>query len=194
MNSKELNLIIAEGEGLTVEFKEKYTSKIDRDIASMANAKGGFILLGVNDAGKIIGEKLTNRLKAEILSLARNCEPQITISKISQVDKVVVIEISEGNEKPHRCSSGYFRRLDAVTQKMTHLEIRTMFRESADISFEGLPCKGFSFKDISFEKVKIFTKESEVSYKISKETIHPLLSSLGIYKDDKICNAGALMF
>lgn len=42
MNSERLKLLIAEGEGLTVEFKEKYTSKIDRDIVAMANSRGGF--------------------------------------------------------------------------------------------------------------------------------------------------------
>ena len=71
MDSEKLRLLIAEGEGLTVEFKEKYTSKIDRDIVALANSKGGFILLGVNDEKKIIGDKLTNQLKAEILSLAK---------------------------------------------------------------------------------------------------------------------------
>lgn len=38
MNPEELNLMIKEGEGLTVEFKEKYTSKIDRDVVAMANS------------------------------------------------------------------------------------------------------------------------------------------------------------
>lgn len=50
-----------------MEFKEKYTPKIDRDIVAFANTKGGRILLGVTDDGRIAGETLTNRLKAEIL-------------------------------------------------------------------------------------------------------------------------------
>ena len=100
MNTDQLKLLIAEGEGLTVEFKEKYSSKIDRDIVAMANSRGGFILFGVKDDGKIIGEKLTNQMKAEICSLARNCDPHISITKISQAGDVVVIEISEGLEKP----------------------------------------------------------------------------------------------
>ena len=52
MNLEKLKLLIAEGEGLTVEFEEKYTSKIDRDIVAFANARGGYIILGVNDEGK----------------------------------------------------------------------------------------------------------------------------------------------
>ena len=148
MKSEELKLLIAEGEGLTVEFKEKYTSKIDRDLVAMANAKGGFILLGVNDQGDVTGEKLTNQMKAEILSLARNCEPHIPITKISQVDRVVAIEIPEGEEKPYSCSSGYFRRLDAVTQKMSQKEVGLFFRNATAISFEERIRDDVSWDDI----------------------------------------------
>ncbi len=38
MTQNELHLLVKEGEGLTVEFKEKFTPKIDRDIVAMANA------------------------------------------------------------------------------------------------------------------------------------------------------------
>jgi len=37
MNNEQLKLLIAEGEGLTLEFKERYTSKIDRDIVALTN-------------------------------------------------------------------------------------------------------------------------------------------------------------
>ena len=35
-----INILIKEGEGLTVEYKERYTSRIDRDIVAFANSKG----------------------------------------------------------------------------------------------------------------------------------------------------------
>lgn len=97
MDTEKLNLIIAEGEGLTVEFKEKYTPRIVEDITAFSNTKGGHILLGVSDRGEIIGETVTNRLKGDITSLARNCEPPIFVKSILQVDRIVVIEIAEGH-------------------------------------------------------------------------------------------------
>lgn len=194
MKPEELKLIISEGEGVTVEFKEKYTSRIAEDIVAFANGKGGYILLGVSDQGKIVDEILSNKLKGNITTLARNCEPHINIKKMSQISKVVVIEIAEGDEKPYSCSSGYFRRLDAVTQKMVQKEVRTMFRETTDVFFESLPRKDFTFEDVSLAKVKTFLREAKVSFKISKDNLHSFLSSLSIYKDSKINNAGALMF
>ncbi|MCK5161014.1 MAG: putative DNA binding domain-containing protein [Candidatus Aureabacteria bacterium] len=194
MKPDDLKLIIKEGEGLTVEFKEKYTSKIDRDIVSFSNTKGGNILLGISDDGKIVGEKLTNKLKAQINDLARKCEPAITVKRISQVDKVVVIEIEEGTEKPYSCSEGYFRRLDAVTQKMNQREVRLIFREAQSISFESLICENIRLSDLSLSKIRAFLKESGTSFKVSKANLESFLSSLGLYEYKKVNNAGTLMF
>lgn len=53
MISEDLKLLIAEGEGLAVEFKERFSSRVLEDIVAFANARGGQILLGVADDGKI---------------------------------------------------------------------------------------------------------------------------------------------
>ncbi len=194
MTIENLNLLLQEGEGLTVEFKEKYTPKIDRDIVALANAKGGFIILGVDDKGKVVGEKMTNTMKAEILSLARNCNPPIIYTKIFELGNVVVIEISEGDEKPYSCSTGYYRRFDAVTQKMAQKKVCAMFRETTDVFFESLPCKGFTFEDVSLNKVRLFLEEAKTSFEVNKNNLPSFLSSLSIYKNHKINNAGVLMF
>ena len=192
MKLEELKLHVAEGEGLTVEFKEKFTSRIDRDIVALANARGGFIFLGVNDEGQMVGEKLTNRMKAAILSLARNCEPHIAISKVSQVDKTVVIEIPEGDEKPHSCSSGYFRRLDAVTQKMTQKEVGLLFKNVSAISYEERICGDISWNDVSKEKIETFLKEAGIA--IDKIDPKDVLTSLNLATKKGIKNAGVLFF
>ena len=134
MDTERLKIILQEKENLTLEFKEKYTPKIDEDLVAFSNTKGGIILLGVNDNGKILGEDLTNELKAKINTLARNCKPSIN-TKIEFIDKVVIINILEGTEKPYSCSSGYFRRLDGNSQKMSHEEIQIMFQDNNPIPF-----------------------------------------------------------
>jgi ATP-dependent DNA helicase RecG len=128
IDSKRVILLIKEGESLTVEFKEKYSSKIDEQIVAFSNTKGGVILLGVSDDGIVKGEKLTNEMKGNINSLARNCKPDITVNAM-QVEDVVVIEVPEGTEKPYYCGSGYFKRMNGNSQKMNHEEIRIMFSE-----------------------------------------------------------------
>jgi len=45
MMSERVKLFLREGEGLTIEFKERYTPRIDQDITAFANAKAQFRLL-----------------------------------------------------------------------------------------------------------------------------------------------------
>jgi len=186
-----INILIQEGEGLTVEFKEHYTPRIDEDIVAFANTKGGVILLGVRDDRSVSGEKLTNDLKARINSVARNCNPPIQV-KIKQFQNSIAVEVPQGDEKPYSCSSGYFRRLDGTTQKMSNHELRVMFQENETTPFEEKVNKAVTWDDISKEKIQNFMKEANVS--IKKIVQRDILTSLGIALNDKITNAGVLFF
>lgn len=188
---KNINTLIREGEGLTVEFKERFTARIDEDIVAFANTKGGVILLGVRDDQTVGGEILTNSLKARINSVARNCSPSVPV-KIKTVKDVVAIKVPEGYEKPYSCKAGYFRRLDGTTQKMTNHELRAMFRESEETSFEEVIRKNIGWNDISREKIKAFLEEAHID--VRRVSPRDILTSLNVAKDDKITNAGILFF
>ena len=190
-DADKISIFVHEGEGLTVEFKEHFTARIDEDIVAFANTKGGTILLGVRDDRTIAGEKLTNDLKARINSIARNCAPPIQ-TKIKHIQNIVAIEVPQGEEKPYSCASGYFRRLDGTTQKMSNHELRTMFQEHEKISFEEKTNRSVSWKDISGEKIRNFLKEADIS--IRKIIPQDILASLSLVQKGRITNAGALMF
>src|SRR3972149_8477710 len=191
MDANKIQILVQEGEGLTVEFKEHFTPRIDEDIVAFANTKGGFILLGVRDDRTVSGEKLTNDLKARINSIARNCAPPIQ-TKIKHFQSIVAIEVQQGEEKPYSCASGYFRRLDGTTQKMSNHELRTMFQEHEKISFEEKTNRSVSWKDISREKIRNFLKEADIG--IKKIIPQDILTSLSLVQKGRITNAGALMF
>ena len=50
--------LIARGEGPTVEFKRSLTKDVGRELCAFANAGGGIILIGVSDAGEIVGHRV----------------------------------------------------------------------------------------------------------------------------------------
>ena len=188
---EQVKLLIREGEGLTVEFKERYTPRIDEDIVAFSNARGGTLLLGVRDDGSVKGELLTNDLKAKINSLARNCKPTIAVEML-QASKVVAIVVPEGTEKPYSCGSGYYRRLDATTQKMSHDELRVMFAESEPLPFEERTVRGFSFDDISKAKILAFVKEAGI--RIGSTAMPEFLRSLRVADAVGVKNVGILFF
>ncbi len=191
ITADQVKLLIREGEGLTVEFKERYTPRIDEDIVAFANAKGGTLLLGVRDGGTIVGERLSNDLKAKINSLARNCKPTISV-ELAQVGEVVAVVVPEGTEKPYSCGSGYYRRLDGNTQKMSHDELRIMFAENELLPFEEKTVKGFAFDDVSKTKVRAFIKEAGI--RIGRTAVPDFLRSLKVADETRVKNSGILFF
>ena len=80
MNSEELSLILKEGEGLKIEFKESFEPKsLAKELVAFANSEGGRIFLGINDKCDVKGIKITNQLKSQIQDLANNCDPNVKI-------------------------------------------------------------------------------------------------------------------
>ncbi|MCL2646692.1 MAG: putative DNA binding domain-containing protein [Phycisphaerales bacterium] len=191
ITAERVNLLIREGEGLLVEFKEQFTTRIAEDIVAFTNAKGGTLLLGVRDNGTIRGERLTNSMKAIINDVARNCKPPIAV-KVAQVGEVVAVVVPEGTEKPYSCSSGYFRRLDGNTQKMSHNELRIMFAENEPLPFEEKTVRDFTFNDVSKAKINAFTKEAGI--RIGRTTAADFLKSLKVADASRVKNAGILFF
>ena len=107
MNFHDVNAIIEEGEGFTVEFKRRISSaeKIARTIISFANTKGGTILFGVDDDGSIVGVE-SEKSEVELIEMAARdfCDPVIscTIDIVAFDGRdVVVCHVPESRSKPH---------------------------------------------------------------------------------------------
>ena len=66
MTLDDLQILIQEGEGTTLEFKESLSSSFARELVALANTIGGKILLGVRDDGTVVGVQDTNTLRARI--------------------------------------------------------------------------------------------------------------------------------
>lgn len=75
MNKNELRLILEEGEGYKIEFKESLAN-IDREIVAFANSSGGRIFLGITDNKEIQDIAITNKLKSQMQDIANNCQPE----------------------------------------------------------------------------------------------------------------------
>lgn len=77
MNRSELDDLIALGEGFTSEFKRAMPSDLSREICAFANAGGVVILIGIDDAGDVVGVGDHNRLKSQVQNFGRTADPPI---------------------------------------------------------------------------------------------------------------------
>src|SRR3990172_8989861 len=115
LTNKELQLILQEGEGYKIEFKEN-SSGLDREIVAFANASGGRIFMGVADDGKIKGVKISNQLRSQVQDIANNCRPKVKVI-LEELDNILIVNVREGDDKPYECSSGFFFKVGGSFQK-----------------------------------------------------------------------------
>jgi predicted HTH transcriptional regulator len=108
MKRRDLLDLIEEGENIQCEFKRHFTTpeKIAREMIAFANTKGGFIIFGVDDDKEVVGVDSEKSESELIIDAVENyCEPPLKYS-IYYIEvfgkEVVVVEIPESENKPHR--------------------------------------------------------------------------------------------
>lgn len=198
MNKEVLQALIAQGEGFHLEFKESVNSSISKEIVAFANAKGGMILIGVGDDGKIKNKALDNGIRSKIQDAGRDCDPSIDISieTVDQEPNVLIVQIKEGLNKPYRCTGGFYMREGASSNKRTTQEIYEMFKDADRFSFDDtLNLKADFNTDFDPGTLKRFFAESKKEQILSDEdTLH----NLGVLEfiDEKpvFNNTGVLFF
>lgn len=108
MHLIELAELIENGEDGQIEFKRKFSTaeKIAKEMIAFANTKGGKIIFGIDDDRRIIGVE-SEKGEIELIDMAAKfyCEPEISYeSDIVHIQRkdVIVIDIKESRQKPHR--------------------------------------------------------------------------------------------
>lgn len=92
----ELKALIAQGEHQQLDFKFRIddSKKIARTLCAFANSKGGRLLIGVKDNGKITGVDPNEEIHMIIAAAEMYCKPALIVeSKVWQEDMKLVLDI-----------------------------------------------------------------------------------------------------
>ena len=147
----DLHELIARGEGEELEFKQKTTHphRISRTLASLANTRGGQLLVGVDDAGRVVGVRdAEEELFVLREAAAHYVEPPLTTLRYQELEEdgriVLLVQIPESSHKPHRAQvapgdwRGYVRVRDASVQTSSLTE-KLLERQPSESGFEQIP-------------------------------------------------------
>lgn len=143
----EIQRLIWQGENEQVDFKQRVTQpdKIARTLVSFANTRGGIILIGVKDDGKVVG--VDPEEEKHTLELAANffCNPPLLLTyEEVELDGYTILKVSvaESAVKPHFAKvkeadwRGYVRVKDTSVQTSKMVE-KSMQTEAP--TFEHIP-------------------------------------------------------
>lgn len=162
----DLHELIARGEGEELEFKQKTTHphRISRTLVSLANTRGGQVLVGVDDAGRVLGVR---DAEEELFVLrdaaAHYVEPPLTTLSYHEVENdtgrtVLIVTVPESLNKPHRALvgpndwRGYVRVRDASVQT-SGLTEKLLQRQQPESSFTKIPLNKQELAVIDYLKI-----------------------------------------
>ena len=194
MKEEEMQLVLEEGEGYEIEFKESLAN-IDKELVAFANSSGGRIFLGIGDDNEIKGVRITNKLKSQIQDSANNCQPPVTVL-LGEFGNIIVVKVMEGEDKPYKCSSGFYTRVGPNSQKLDRDDIIEFFKSEGKIRFDELVNLRFDY-DTHFDHGKFdrFLRLAGISKVLDTPS---MLVNLGVAEKQEgkliFNNAGILFF
>ena len=126
--------LIKRGESDQLEFKVdlKDHARFLQTVVAFANASGGRVLLGVDDNGQIAGymrndaDRITNLISS-------HCNPPIEVSihAIQLKERILVVEVPEGSNKPYEYRErGFYMRRGATNRLVTRSDMDQIYVSS----------------------------------------------------------------
>ncbi len=201
----DLKKLISKAESEIIEFKKSpgEYKEIIETISAFSNTKGGKIIIGVSNSGKLLGidigkdtiEHLTNKISQ---NTDPKVHPRITTKKINN-KHIIIIEVKESSDHLVLAFGRPFKRVGKSTVRMSKDEYESLILEKhkEKLYFDSQICKKEALKDINRERVEWFIKDAKKQRGLDIDdslSIEEILERLKLAKEGNLTNAAVLLF
>jgi ATP-dependent DNA helicase RecG len=205
MTALELLNIIENGEDSKHQFKEtvKDSKKLADELVAFTNSRGGMIIIGIDNNGKIHGltrseiDKINQHISNAATNSVRPAINVITENIDIENKKIIVVHVNEGINKPYCDNEGAFWvKSGSDKRKVTSPEeLQRLFQGSGKIyADEGL-IEGSTIEDIDLYRFsEYFLKVYKRDFREIEHSLETLLEKLNLAKYGKLNLAGLLLF
>ncbi|WP_336000197.1 helix-turn-helix domain-containing protein [Halorientalis halophila] len=138
----EIRDLIDEYESQTVESKAELSDpqKIRKAVVALANAEGGYLLVGVEDSGTVAGIETTSsgkdpqRVEERLLNIIEDgVDPNspLRFTQIAEIDsnQVLIAEIEKADEIPYSENGRFYQRRGSESRKLNGVDLRQFVEE-----------------------------------------------------------------
>ena len=183
-----------------VEFKQSWRDEFLKEICGFANAKGGTLLVGVDDSGKAVGvengKRLMEDIPNKIVSLLG------IVPDVNLVDKngVEIIEIVVSpSSVPILYHGVCYYRSGTTKQELTGVALQQFILKKLGRSWDDVRNDYATLKDIDRNAIRYFIEKAKLANRIDVKTqgtkVEQVLESLGLIDGSGgIKNAAILLF
>jgi ATP-dependent DNA helicase RecG len=193
---EEFDVILSDGEGYTVEFKESADKSLASEVCAFANASGGRVFVGVDDSGRVVGTDTGNTARSRIQDTINQIEPRLAVD-IAVHDNIIVISVPEGTDKPYSCAKGFYLRSGPNSQKLERDGIIEFLQTEGRVIYDSIINGKHPITDNFSEAEYLkYLKMAGISNVLPRESVLKNLICAGIAGNGCLSytNAGLLFF
>lgn len=206
MDIDELRHLISKGESETLEFKKStgLLKAIFQTLTAFLNHKGGTVLVGVLDNGKIIGQAVNESTRQKIAKALPRIEPtaqvEIQYIPIDTNRQAIALSVLPGKHVPYIYDGRAYQRDLDDTNRMpqNHYEQLLVERGHLNYSWEEATASEYRLSDLDHEEIYRTVMEGiaekRIPALIAKEKPANILRQLNLTADGKLKRAAAVLF
>lgn len=186
-------------ESQNIEYKESWRDEYLKWLCGFANAQGGTIYIGVDDAGNVVGVKDVKKLMEDIPN-----KIQSGLGIVADVNKHTkggkdYLEIKvDPSSFPISYHGEFHYRSGATKQQLTGIALTEFITKKTGVRWEDVTVDGITVDDLDAESFKIFRREALRSKRMTEAELNisneELLSKLKLLSNGKLKRSAVLLF
>jgi len=200
--------IASNNEGVDVEFKET-TGQLNRGmetLCGMINGRGGIVVFGVNNKGKIIGQEISDKTTREIGDALGRFDPAIDIQpqyiQLEDSNKYLIVFCSNGmdSDKPYMWDGKPFQRHDSVTTIMPRERFLRLHEEQTGLTYkwERKVNSNLTINSLNDDLIRRVIdgsiRRGRLSEEAKNDSTPTILNRLNLLQNGAVRNSAAILF
>lgn len=206
MTLAELQALVVQGEGETLEFKETTGQRGEacRTLCAFLNRNGGTVVFGVSRKGELRGQVVSDATKRDLFEVFDRFEPAADIEtewvEVDRTHRAIVCRVERGNMGPYVYDGKPYRRIQSSTSVMSQEEYARMLSERGGFrsDWDSRPGPQLSLEDLDMEEVLKTARMAMAVGRLdpSADLSNPreLLRKFRVMREGRLLNAAAVLF
>jgi len=186
-------------EDQNIEYIESWRDEYLKWICGFANANGGIIYIGKNDAGEVVGLKDSKKLLEDIPNKTKDILGILVDVNLHQSEKGEFIEISvEAYPYPVNYKGQYHYRSGSTKQELKGAALDKFLLQRKGKRWDAVPVPNVSISDLKKETFDFFRKKAVKAQRIEEDVLTDsnelLIDNLQLNENEYLKRAAILLF